>query len=68
MNIWMLHPFAGGPGLGRHWRPYLLADAWQRMGHRPLVISADAALTTPFSEIVFPLGSMVLSKSPRSVA
>jgi glycosyltransferase involved in cell wall biosynthesis len=40
MNIWLLHPFAGGPGLGRHWRPYWLADAWQRMGHRPLVISA----------------------------
>lgn len=40
MNIWMLHPFAGGPGLGRHWRPYWLADAWQRMGHRPLVVSA----------------------------
>ena len=40
MNIWMLHPFAGGPGLGRHWRPYWLADAWQKMGHRPLVISA----------------------------
>lgn len=40
MNIWMLHPFAGGPGLGRHWRPYWLADAWSRMGHRPLVVSA----------------------------
>jgi glycosyltransferase involved in cell wall biosynthesis len=40
MNIWMLHPFAGGPGLGRHWRPYWLADAWQKIGHRPLVISA----------------------------
>lgn len=41
MNIWMLHPFAGGPGLGRHWRPFWLADAWQRMEHRPLVISAS---------------------------
>jgi glycosyltransferase involved in cell wall biosynthesis len=41
MNIWLLHPFAGGPaGLGRHWRPYWLADAWKRMGHRPLVVSA----------------------------
>jgi glycosyltransferase involved in cell wall biosynthesis len=41
MNIWLLHPFAGGPGgLGRHWRPYWLADAWTRMGHRPLVVSA----------------------------
>ena len=37
----MLHPFAGGPaGLGRHWRPFWLADAWTRMGHRPLVVSS----------------------------
>lgn len=40
MNIWLLHPFAGGPGLGRHWRPFWLAEAWARMGHRPLVVSA----------------------------
>ncbi len=38
MNIWYVHPTAGGPGLGRHWRPYWLADAWNRMGHRTLVI------------------------------
>src|SRR6202047_5420550 len=41
MNIWLLHPFAGGPtGLGRHWRPFWLADAWTRMGHRPLLVTA----------------------------
>lgn len=40
MNIWLLHPFAGGPGLGRHWRPFWLAEAWTRMGHHPLVVSA----------------------------
>jgi glycosyltransferase involved in cell wall biosynthesis len=40
MNIWLLHPFAGGPGLGRHWRPFWLADAWGKMGHRVLVVSA----------------------------
>lgn len=40
MNIWLLHPFAGGPGLGRHWRPFWLADAWKRMGHRVLIVSA----------------------------
>jgi glycosyltransferase involved in cell wall biosynthesis len=40
MNIWLLHPFAGGPGLGRHWRPFWLADAWSRIGHRPVVVSA----------------------------
>lgn len=41
MNIWLLHPFAGGPDLGRHWRPYWLADAWARMGHKPTVICAN---------------------------
>src|SRR4051794_25105350 len=40
MNIWLLHPFAGGPGLGRHWPPFWLADAWARMGHQPLIVSA----------------------------
>lgn len=40
MNIWLLHPFAGGPGLGRHWRPFWLADAWGKMGHRVVVVSA----------------------------
>jgi len=40
MNIWLLHPFAGGPGLGRHWRPFWLADAWKKMGHNVLVVSA----------------------------
>ncbi|WP_271613702.1 glycosyltransferase family 4 protein [Bradyrhizobium sp. CCBAU 51627] len=40
MNIWLLHPFAGGPGLGRHWRPFWLADAWGRMGHSVVVVSA----------------------------
>src|SRR6266404_1168602 len=38
MNIWLLHPYADGPGLGRHWRPFWLADAWSRMGHRSIVI------------------------------
>lgn len=40
MNIWLLHPFAGGPGLGRHYRPFWLADAWRRMGHRVVIVSA----------------------------
>ncbi|MGY4178339.1 glycosyltransferase involved in cell wall biosynthesis [Bradyrhizobium sp. USDA 4518] len=40
MNIWLLHPFAGGPELGRHWRPFWLADAWGKMGHRVVVVSA----------------------------
>ena len=41
MNIWLLHPFAGGPGLGRHWRPFWLADAWKKMGHEVVVVSAS---------------------------
>jgi glycosyltransferase involved in cell wall biosynthesis len=41
MNIWLLHPSAGGPGVGRHWRPYWLADEWNRMGHRTLVVGAS---------------------------
>jgi glycosyltransferase involved in cell wall biosynthesis len=40
MNVWLLHPSAGGPGLGRHWRPFWLADVWAREGHRALVVSA----------------------------
>jgi len=40
MNIWILHPSAGGPGVGRHWRPYWLAEAWNRMGHRAIVVCA----------------------------
>lgn len=40
MNIWLLHPFAGGPGLGRHYRPFWLADAWGKMGHRVVIVSA----------------------------
>ena len=40
MNIWILHPSSGGPGVGRHWRPYWLAEAWNRMGHRTIVVCA----------------------------
>ena len=41
MNIWLLHPSAGGPGVGRHWRPFWLADEWNRMDHRALVVGAS---------------------------
>lgn len=33
MHIWYVHPYAGGPGLGTHFRPYHLARAWQQQGH-----------------------------------
>lgn len=41
LNIWIVHPTAGGPSIGRHWRPYWLADAWNRMGHDATVICSN---------------------------
>lgn len=41
MNIWYLHPTAGGPGLGRHWRPFWLAHYWREAGHEVTVITAS---------------------------
>lgn len=29
-NIWYLHPYAGGPGVGRFSRPYYLSANWQK--------------------------------------
>ena len=40
MNIWYLHPYAGGPGVGRYWRPYSFAKAWQEDGHKVRVFTA----------------------------
>lgn len=40
MNIWIIHPYAGGPGLGRHRRPYCLAEAFNTLGHAATVICA----------------------------
>ncbi len=42
MNIWMLYPTAGGPNVGRHWRPYWLAKYWQDMGHQVTIISQNS--------------------------
>lgn len=33
MNIWYIHHYGGGPGLGSYDRPYQLARAWQAQGH-----------------------------------
>jgi glycosyltransferase involved in cell wall biosynthesis len=41
MNIWYFHPYAGGPGIGRYYRPYRLAKAWNDMGHRTEVFVAS---------------------------
>lgn len=40
MNIWIVHPYAGGPGLGRHRRPYCMAEAFNALGHRAVVVCA----------------------------
>ncbi|KAI5914817.1 glycosyltransferase family 4 protein [Thauera sp. 2A1] len=39
-TIWYVHPYAGGPGVGRYNRPYELAHAWQAEGVNALVITA----------------------------
>jgi glycosyltransferase involved in cell wall biosynthesis len=36
--IWYIFPPVGGPGLGRYWRSYYLARAWQDLGADPIVI------------------------------
>ena len=39
--IWYIFPEAGGPGLGRSFRPYMLSRAWISMGHEVHVICAS---------------------------
>lgn len=41
MNVWYIHPYAGGPGVGRYWRPYYFSKFWNEAGHESLVISAS---------------------------
>lgn len=40
-NIWYIHPYAGGPGIGRYSRPYFLAHRWIELGLRATVFSAS---------------------------
>lgn len=40
MNVWYVHPYAGGPGVGRYWRPYYFSKLWNQAGHRSIIISA----------------------------
>lgn len=40
MNVWYVHPYAGGPGVGRYWRPYYFSRLWNQAGHRSIIISA----------------------------
>lgn len=39
MNIWLVNPTAGGPGLARQWRSYWFARHWQSEGHTVTVIT-----------------------------
>jgi glycosyltransferase involved in cell wall biosynthesis len=41
VNIWYVHPYAGGPGVGRYWRPFSFANAWQKGGHKVRVVTAS---------------------------
>lgn len=39
-SIWYVHPYAGGPGVGRYDRPFYLAQHWQALGRRCVVLTA----------------------------
>ncbi len=39
-SIWYVHPYAGGPGVGRYDRPFHLAHHWQVLGRRSVVLTA----------------------------
>ncbi|MNQ73478.1 putative glycosyl transferase [compost metagenome] len=38
-NIWYVHPYAGGPSVGRYSRPYYLARQWLKAGARATVFT-----------------------------
>lgn len=38
--IWYIHPYAGGPGIGRYDRPYHLSREWRKTGINSVVIAA----------------------------
>lgn len=39
--IWYVHPYAGGPGVGRYSRPYELGHAWQAADADVVVVTAS---------------------------
>ncbi len=41
MNIWLMHPTAGGPEIGRHWRAFYMAREWGKQGHRVNIIASN---------------------------
>lgn len=38
-SIWYIHPYAGGPSVGRYDRPFHLVRHWQELGHRAVVLT-----------------------------
>lgn len=38
-SIWYIHPYAGGPGVGRYDRPYHLARHWSDLGQRSVILT-----------------------------
>lgn len=48
-SIWLIHPYAGGPGVGRYDRPFHLARHWQALGYRSVILtpSEHHLLDTP---------------------
>lgn len=59
--IWYVHPYAGGPGIGRYSRPYFLAKNWIQSGHEATVFSSSYhhLLDTPQAE-----GEILVGKVP----
>lgn len=41
MKVWYIHPYAGGPGVGRYWRPFYFSYYWQKNGHYSTVLTAS---------------------------
>lgn len=59
--IWYVHPYAGGPGVGRYDRPFHLAKHWQAAGYAPVVI------TTANHHLLdghFPNGGQIIESVP----
>ena len=40
-SIWYIHPYAGGPGIGRYDRPFHLARHWGALGWRSVILSSS---------------------------
>lgn len=40
-NVWYIHPYAGGPGVGRFSRPYYLSQRWMSRSINPTVFCSS---------------------------